>query len=46
LVAKHLVIDVLFLFFTGTTLVIMLLFLIEGLLMYHKLNPKYTKVMA
>jgi hypothetical protein len=44
LVAKNLVIDVLFLFFTGTTLVTMLLFLIEGLSMYRKLNPKRTTV--
>ncbi|MDR2708340.1 MAG: hypothetical protein LBB87_06335 [Nitrososphaerota archaeon] len=44
LVVKRLVIDSLFLFFTGTTIVTMLLFLIEGIAMYRKLNPKRNTV--
>jgi DNA-binding transcriptional ArsR family regulator len=40
LVIKSLLLEVWFLFFTGTTLVAVLLFLIEGVVLYRKLNPK------
>jgi len=39
-VAKSFVIEALFLFLTGVTLVAMVLFLVEGLALYRKLNPK------
>jgi hypothetical protein len=44
LVVERLVIEVSFLFFTGITLVAMLLFVIEGLVLYRKLNPKRVEV--
>jgi len=40
LVVSSFVIGALFLFLTGVTLVAMLLFLVEGLALYRKLNPK------
>jgi hypothetical protein len=41
---KSIVIQVSFLFLTGITGVAMILFLIEGLLLYRKLNPKHTEL--
>jgi hypothetical protein len=40
LIVKSLLLEAWFLFFTGTTLVAMTLFFIEGLALYRKLNPK------
>jgi len=40
---KAIVIQISFLFLTGLTGVAMILFLIEGLLLYKKLNPKYME---
>jgi len=40
LAVKSLVIEVSFLFLTGMTFVAMLLFILEGLTLYRKLNPK------
>jgi hypothetical protein len=40
LIVKSLLLEAWFLFFTGTTLVAMILFFIEGLALYRKLNPK------
>ena len=39
---KSIVIQVSFLFLTGMTAVAMVIFLIEGLLLYWKLNPKHS----
>ena len=41
---KSIVIQVSFLFLTGITGVAMILFLIEGLLLYRKLSPKHTEL--
>jgi hypothetical protein len=41
---KSIVIQVSFLFLTGMTGVAMILFLIEGLQLYKKLNPKHTEL--
>jgi hypothetical protein len=41
---KSIVIQVSFLFLTGITAVAMIIFLIEGLLLYRKLNPKHTEL--
>jgi len=43
LIIKSLVIETSFLFLTGMTFVVMLLFIIEGLSLYRKLNPKRVK---
>ena len=42
LVIKDLVIQISFFFLTGMTAAAMALFLVEGLALYHKLNPKRT----
>lgn len=42
LVVKDLVIQVSFLFLTGMTAVTMVLFLVEGILLYRKVSPKHT----
>jgi hypothetical protein len=44
LVIKSLLLEAWFLFFTGTTLVATLLFFIEGVALYHRLNPKRATV--
>jgi hypothetical protein len=41
---KSIVIQVSFLFLTGMTAVAVIIFLIEGLLLYRKLNPKHTEL--
>jgi len=41
---KDIVIQVSFLFLTGITGVAMILFLIEGLLLYRKLNPRHPEL--
>ena len=43
LVIKDLVIQVSFLFLTGMTAVAMLLFFVEGISLYRKLNPNYKQ---
>jgi DNA-binding transcriptional ArsR family regulator len=42
---KDIVVQVSFLFLTGMTAVAMILFLVEGLMLYRKLNPKHTEVL-
>jgi hypothetical protein len=41
---KDIVIQVSFLFLTGMTAVAMILFLIEGIMLYRKFNPKNTEL--
>ena len=43
LVIKSLVVETSFLFLTGMTFVVMLLFITEGFYLYRKLNPKHVE---
>lgn len=42
LTITSIIIDARFIFLTGITLAAMILFIIEGIALYHKLNPKHT----